>query len=82
MLQNLSKDELAQVLKNAQSGKRLGVNLTPAEASGSPIAAKYEGRLGINPENERALVDFKGGQQERQGEAINTLLNKISPIKI
>ena len=39
------------------------VNLTPAEASGSPIAAKYEGRLGINPENERALVDFKGGQK-------------------
>ena len=26
-------------------------------------------------------MDFKGGQKERQGEAINTLLNKISPNK-
>lgn len=81
MLQNLSKDELSAALKNAQSGKRLGVNLTPAEASGSPIAAKYEGRLGINPENERALVDFKVGQKGQQGEAINKFLNKISPSK-
>lgn len=81
MLENLSRDELAQALKNAQSGKRLGVNLTPAEASGSPIAAKYEGRLGINPENERTLVDFKSGQKERQGEAVNSLLSKISPGK-
>jgi hypothetical protein len=79
MLANLTKEELERGFKNTQAAKRLGVTLTPAEATGSKLQAKYEGKLGISPENEKALFSFKDTQKTKQQEAINNLLGKISP---
>lgn len=79
MVGNLTEAELATALKKSQAGKRLGVNLTPGEASGSQLQSKFEGKLGISPENEKRILSFKNEQKEHQQQSIKNLMDKISP---
>jgi hypothetical protein len=47
-----------KALKNQAAGQRLGINLTPAEASGSPVAAKAQGRLGTSDAGAEMLASL------------------------
>lgn len=72
-------DEGAAVARK-QAADRIGLDyLTPAEASGSPIAGAAQGALSRSKEGGALL--FEKGQQRQISEknAINTLLNDISP---
>jgi hypothetical protein len=68
-----------KALKNQDAGQRLGINLTPAEASGSPVAAKAQGKLGTSDAGAEMMQAFGQGEQKNQAAAVNNLLNTVSP---
>jgi hypothetical protein len=78
MLQGV--DEV-KTTKTKAAADRLGLNITPAEASGSPIAAKAQGALGTSEKGAQQMVDF--GEQRFGAEKgiISDLLNDVSPNK-
>lgn len=71
-------DEKA-ALAAKEAGERLGVNLTPAEASGSPLAGAAQGRLGVTDEGALKLQSFSEQRKGQEKAAIQNLLNEISP---
>lgn len=79
VMQGLPASEIPEMLEAQEAGRRLGVTLTPAEASANPILAKTEGHLGVTPANEQALYEFKKGQKGAQKNAVSDLLSEISP---
>lgn len=81
VLEGLSDKELKEIAKRQSQAQKLGIQLTPAEASGNPILAEFEGTIGRTPESKKTLVHFKGGQKEKQKEAIDRFLETISPEK-
>jgi hypothetical protein len=65
--------------KTKAAADRLGFDITPAEASGSPIAAKAQGKLGTSEAGEEALAAF-GDKRKLQGkEIIGNFLDELSP---
>jgi hypothetical protein len=78
VFQGLPENEVADMLEAQAAGQRLGINLTPAEASGNPLLAKTEGKLGVTPETEQALYEFKKGQKSAQKEAVEKFKTEIS----
>lgn len=67
--------------KTKAAADRLDFAITPAEASGSPIAAKAQGKLGTSQAGEEALAAF-GDKRKIQGkEIIQNYLDQISPNK-
>jgi hypothetical protein len=78
VFRGLPENEVADMLEAQAAGQRLGVNLTPAEASGNPLLAKTEGKFGVTPETEQALYEFKKGQKSAQKEAVEKFKTEIS----
>jgi hypothetical protein len=79
VLQGLPQEEVASMIAAEEAGKRLGLKLTPAEASGNPLLGRTEGRMGVTPETEQSLYSFKKGQKEAQRTAVEKLKSDISP---
>jgi hypothetical protein len=78
LLENYTPQEITKALENHGKAKRIGVKLTPAEASGNKIGAKFEGKLGISPEGERKLYEHKKNQKLSEEDAISDLLKTIN----
>jgi hypothetical protein len=74
----LLPEEVAPALQRASEAKKMGVNLTPAEASGSKILAAKEGKLGTSPEGEQNYHRFKKEQKVAQQESIDKLMNDVT----
>ncbi len=70
-----------EALANQAAAKRLDprFSLTPAEASGNPLAAAAQGKLGKSPEGSQMLYDRGMERQGVQKDIINNLVNDISP---
>jgi hypothetical protein len=68
-------------LANQAAAQRLDprFNLTPAEASGSPLAAAQQGRLGKSPEGAQQLIARGQDRIGVQKDIINNFMNDISP---
>lgn len=81
MIQAMTPEELSDALKNQQSGKRLGLQLTPAEASGSPILSAQEKQLGSNTDRAKQMGSFKKGQKQSQKQAIENFGDLLQPKK-
>jgi|WetSurMetagenome_2_1015567.scaffolds.fasta_scaffold78475_2 hypothetical protein len=81
LLQNIPNGSAKRVLQTKQAGERLGINLTPAEASGHPLAKATERGLGSSPEGAQKITDFRQEQRHLQKNAIDELLDVISPKK-
>jgi uncharacterized protein YaaR (DUF327 family) len=64
-------------LKVKQAGERLGLNLRPAEASGSPLAAAAEGNLGTTKKGAQSMYAFSQAQKQKQQKSITNLLDEI-----
>lgn len=78
LIQNIGKDaDIA--LKNQKEAQNLGLNLRPAEASGNPIQAAYEGSLGTSKEGAQKLHEFSKDQIIQQRRVINELLDDVNP---
>lgn len=80
LLKKVGGDELLRsTLKRVEAGKRLGLDLTPAEASGSGQLAEIQGRAGISPKGGK-ILERAGKTRQEQGEAsIRKFLFGISP---
>ncbi len=61
-----------------QAGERLGFNLTPAEASGSPLAARQQAGVGYTTEGARRMEAQQNVRAGQENKAINSLLDEIS----
>lgn len=70
-------DQAALATKTAAN--RIGVNLTPAEASGSPLVAQAQGKLGTSKEGALMLQKFGNDRAAQEKSAISGLLDDISP---
>jgi hypothetical protein len=57
---------------------RIGVQLTPAEASGSPLAGQAQGRLGTSPEGGLTLQNFGEKRLGQEKAAITSLFDDIA----
>lgn len=68
-------------LKNKKIGDKLGLNLTPAEASGSETVKHAERALGKSREGQEALSAFKREEGKKQKNVIDKTLNTISSRK-
>lgn len=68
-----------QAIAAKQAADRLGLNITPAEASGSPIAASAQGKLGTSKEGALMLHDFGQTRQEQQKNIIRNFLDDVTP---
>jgi hypothetical protein len=68
-----------QALATKTAADRLNVSITPAEASGSQLAGKAQGRLGISNEGALKLQEFAKNRTMQEKSAINSLLDDISP---
>lgn len=64
-----------QVKKAAES---LGLNLTPAEATGNPLLAAQQGRMGSTTDGAKELYKFNKEQKLAQKNAIDNLLSDIN----
>lgn len=62
-----------------QAGERLGIQLTPAEASGNPFIAAKQGALGTSPEGAQKLYGFAKQRLDQEGKAIENLYDDINP---
>jgi hypothetical protein len=58
---------------------RLGLTITPAEASGSPVAAAKQGALGTSTAGANQLYNFGKNRLGQEQQIVNNLLNDISP---
>ncbi len=81
MLRGLTPAEGREAGSVYEAGKRLGVELTPAEASGSPILAQAEGKLGTSEPGQEAYMQFKKKQKLAQEQSVKDLLQQVSPSK-
>lgn len=78
MFEGVLPSEAREGIRNKKLAESLGVDISPAEATGSPFLAKKEARIGSTPKSEKRLTQYKKGQKELQGEAVQDLLNTIS----
>lgn len=82
-LNSIPQQEAEKILSNTketmEAGKRLGLQLTPAEASGNPLVAARQGALGSTDEAGQQLVAFGNRQEQAQQKAISGLFDEISP---
>jgi len=56
-----------------------GFALTPAEATGSPILAQFQGRRGISEAGEAKLTKFQDERRQAEKAIINKFLETLSP---
>lgn len=80
LIKKVGGDELLRsTLKKVEAGKRLGLDLTPAEATGKKQLAEIQGRVGRSPEGSKVIEKF-GTKREAQGQsAIRQFLFNVSP---
>lgn len=81
MFSDILPGDINAAQKSMEAAKRLGVNLTPAEATGNPIIAATEGQLGATKQGARDLTKYKLGEKAKQKQAINTFLDDVSQSK-
>lgn len=68
-----------QFQKTQEAAQRLGLKITPAEASGSTLAAKTQGRLGRTPEASLALENFGRARKVKEKNIIQAFLHDVAP---
>lgn len=77
MLKGVNKSEIQPSL---EASKRLGLSyITPAEASGSPLAGKAQGKIGRSEEGAELLYNKSQGRLNTENRAISDLLKQINP---
>jgi hypothetical protein len=74
-----SVDDPEKMLQNFEAGKRLGIHMTPAEASDSPLLGQFQGELGRTGEGARLLQRYSKGRKAQEERAITGLLDDITP---
>jgi hypothetical protein len=79
VFQGLLPSERAGMSQNQAAAKKVGVQITPAEASGNPILAAREAQYGVTPETQMKKYEFKKGQKGKQEGVISKFLQSISP---
>lgn len=63
-----------------KAGREIGVNLTPAEATGSPKIAQTQATIGRSPAGAGKLEEFyrgKGGRYEQENKAVDDFLKTL-----
>lgn len=81
IVKQMLPEDLNQAFSNKMAANRLGVNITPGEASGSPILAEWESKLGTSLRGQKELLKYKRGRQAKEKDAVNKLLERVSPSK-
>jgi hypothetical protein len=76
MLNGINPDE---ALATKAAADRIGLNITPAEASGDPISAAMQGRLGTSKKGAQQLYDFSKNRLGQEKQAVRTFLDDLSP---
>lgn len=76
--EGLLPSEVPQMLETIEASKRVGVPLTPAEASGNPFLKKTEQKLGIRQKHREKYYEEKLKRQAAEPQAINKFLNQIA----
>jgi len=80
LVRKFGGDELLRsTLRRVDSAKRLGLDLTPAEATGDVALAAGQGRLGGSKAGLKGLAEFGGKRIQQENAAITKFLGDISP---
>lgn len=66
-------------LATKAAADRINLNITPAEASGDPISAAAQGRLGTSKKGAQQLYEFSKGRLGQEKAAVRTFLDDLSP---
>lgn len=70
---------LRSTVKRLESAKRLGLDITPAEATGDPILAARQGKIGASEGGLEKLSQIGAKRQVQEGAIINKFLGDLSP---
>lgn len=79
VFEGLLPSERTAMMDAQKAAKKVGVQITPAEASGSPILAAREAQYGVTPDTQVQKHAFKKGQKGKQEGVISKFLQSISP---
>jgi hypothetical protein len=71
-------DDIPHMLDTKKAGQRIGIDLTPAEASGSPVLGKMQGDLGRSQTGAKLLQQFGNKHIDQQKAAIGSFLDDAS----
>ncbi len=74
ILENVEPEAIAK----KQAAAEIGVHLTPAEASGNPLAGAQQGRLGTTSQGAKDLHKFHTERMKQENNAINGLLSDVN----
>jgi hypothetical protein len=72
-------EDLPNVINAKEAGQRIGFQMTPAEASGNPLLAALQGSSGRTEYGSNKMFQFGKEHLNQQSNAINNLINDISP---
>lgn len=78
--QSYKNQILKEAKKRVEAGEKTGVNLTPAEATGSPNIAQKQATIGRTPEGATKLEEHyrgKGGRYEQENKAVDNFYKKL-----
>jgi hypothetical protein len=80
-LSDISKavDDIPAMIANKQAGQRVGINLTPAEASGNELLGVMQGNLGRSEPGAKLMQRFGKEHLDQQKSAISKFINEVSP---
>ena len=80
LIKQLGGDKLLRSsVQRIDSAKRLGLDLTPAEATADAALAAKQGKLGSSGAGLKTLGEFGGKRVQQENEAITKFLSDISP---
>jgi len=71
--------DLNEAIPRKEAAERLGFDLRPAEATGSPFVASAEGNAGVHPETSEKLYQSSKTRQPKIEKSIEDLHESIAP---
>lgn len=75
----LSPDQISQAAIKEEAGNRIGIPMTLAEKTGSPVLAGMQEEAARSVPGSKVLYPFAQRRQVAEEKAISDLLNKVSP---
>lgn len=75
----LTPEELEKMAHNKKVAKKMGIQLTPGEASGSQIVKDIEAGFGKTEKGNEKLFRHGEARKKAEEEAIGTFMEKVSP---
>lgn len=77
----MSPEELEKMLQKKKVAQKVGIQLTPAEASGNQLVQDVESSLGKTEKGNKALYAHGESRKKSEEEAVEKFIERVSPKK-